>query len=58
MEETEAIIDKIQNYSGLAIRQNIHSVKAMKTAVWCLLFYMCSSDESPNPELCPKRGDS
>lgn len=58
MEETEAIIDKIQNYSGLAIRQNIHSVKAMKTAVWYILFHMCSSDESPNHELCPKRGDS
>ena len=55
---TESVIDKIQNYYGMAIRQNVHNVEAMKKAVWAVLFHLSSSDDKPNHGLCPQGSDS
>ena len=51
---TYDMIDRIQNYYGMAIRQNTNSVSEMKKAVWALFFHVSSTDENPKHQLCPK----
>lgn len=55
---TFAAISEIQNYYGLAIRRNVHSLEAMKMAVWAEYFHLGSSNESPAHQMCPKGADS
>lgn len=55
---THAAINEIQNYYGLAIRRNVHSLESMKAAVWAEYFHLSSSNDSPMHELCPKGTDS
>lgn len=55
---TDKVINRLQRDYGLAIRQNTHSVEAMKKAVWALYFHTSSTDEKPEHGLCPKRPDS
>uniref|UniRef100_A0A1B6KE61 Mutator-like transposase domain-containing protein n=1 Tax=Graphocephala atropunctata TaxID=36148 RepID=A0A1B6KE61_9HEMI len=55
---TNAAINEIQNYYGLAIRRNVHSLDSMKTAVWAEYFHLGSSNESPAHSMCPKGADS
>ena len=42
---TDAIIDKLQNYYGIAIRSNVGNMEGMKQAVLASLFH-CASNES------------
>ena len=42
---TDAIIDKLQNYYGIAIRSNVGNLEGMKQAVLASLFH-CASNES------------
>lgn len=55
---TDAIIDKIQNYYGLAIRRHSNNVENMKRAVWAMYFHMCSTDDEPQHGLCPPGEES
>lgn len=55
---TEAIINKLTVYYGLAIRRNVESVKEMKKAIVSTLDHYCSTDESPRHENCPSGADS
>ncbi|KAJ4447696.1 hypothetical protein ANN_09704 [Periplaneta americana] len=55
---TEAVIDQIQNYYGMAIRQNVNSAENMRKAVWAVLFHISSSDDKPNHGLCPEGRNS
>lgn len=55
---TDATIDIIQNYYGLAIRQNTESVEKMRTAVWALFCHISSTDDNPQHALCPKGEES
>ena len=55
---TDAEIDKLQQYYGLAIRRNVNDVKAMQRAVWATYFHKCSTDDKPIHQLCPKGSDS
>ena len=55
---TNKVIHTLQNYYGIAIRQNTDSLIDMINAVWASLYHVASSDESPNHFMCPTGGDS
>ena len=50
---TDRIIDKIQNYYGIAIRQNVGNIEEMKKAILAVLFHCASSKEKPYHTYCP-----
>ena len=43
---TNAMIDRLQNYYGIAIRQNKNNLKKMQAAVRAALFHVASSKEN------------
>ena len=50
---TDAMIDKIQNYYGIAIRHNSgKDVKTMKEAIWGAFFHVASSKENEWHDHC------
>lgn len=52
---TNASINTIQLYYGLAIRRNAgEGVSKMQTAIWATYFHLCSTNENPQHNLCPK----
>ena len=55
---TDDMIDRIQNYYGMAIRQNTTNVSDMRKTVWALFFHVSSTDENPQHMLCPKGTES
>ena len=50
---TDAVVDKIQNYYGVAIRSNIGKLKDMQNAIWAIYFNMIMgpSNETVNEQL-------
>ncbi|GFX77790.1 uncharacterized protein TNCV_1107071 [Trichonephila clavipes] len=55
---TDAEIDKLQRYYGLAIRNNSGNLSAMKQAIWAIFFHKISTDLYPQHGLCPLGDDS
>ncbi|KAJ4444118.1 hypothetical protein ANN_05907 [Periplaneta americana] len=55
---TDGMIDKLQNYYGQAIRNNLHSLQDMRSAVWATYFHELSTDDDPQHGLCPKGDNS
>ncbi|GFS73765.1 uncharacterized protein TNCV_1458101 [Trichonephila clavipes] len=55
---TDAEIDKLQRYYGLAIRNNSGNLSAMKQAIWAIFFHKISTDLNPQHSLCPLGDDS
>ena len=55
---TNAMIDKMQNYYGIAIRFNIGNVEEMKKAVLASFFHYASSQSRPFHHCCPDGSDS
>ncbi|GFV13813.1 uncharacterized protein TNCV_3695251 [Trichonephila clavipes] len=55
---TDAVIDKLQRYYGLAIRNNSGNLSAMKQAIWAIFFHKISTDLNPQHGLCPLGDDS
>lgn len=51
---SQAAIDQLQTYYGLAIRRNIDSLDNMMKDIWALYFHKLSSDSDPHHGLCPK----
>ena len=55
------ICDKMQNYFGEAIKNNVGDVEAMRNAVWAIYYHMIKGDSTSLDELhtyCPKTQDS
>ena len=50
---TDAMIDKMQNYYGIAIRSNVGDLRGMKKAVHATLFHCASNDARPLHDHCP-----
>lgn len=50
---TDVLIDRLQNYYGIAIRANVGDLHAMKQATSASLFHCSSNDEAPRHGLCP-----
>ena len=55
---TDKIIDRLQNYYGMAIRSNVGDLDTMKTAIFAVLFHVCSSEKSNYHVHCPPGADS
>ncbi|GFV11334.1 uncharacterized protein TNCV_3724231 [Trichonephila clavipes] len=55
---TEAEIDRLQAYYGLAIRRNLSSVKDMQQAIWVIFLHKLSTDEKPQHGFCPSDTDT
>ena len=51
-------MDVLQNYYGLAIRENLDNVDEMAKAVKASLLHVASTEENPQHHLCPKGKDS
>ena len=50
---TDEIIDRLQNYFGIAIRTNIGDLSGMKSAIAAVLFHVASTKEKPWHVHCP-----
>lgn len=50
---TDNMIDKLQNYYGIALRSNVVSVNAMKKAIYASLFHVASSAKENWHSHCP-----
>ncbi|GFT57004.1 transposable element Tcb1 transposase [Trichonephila clavipes] len=50
---TDAEIDKLQRYYGLAVRNNTDIINSMKRAIWATYFHKASTDARPQHGLCP-----
>ena len=55
---TDKKIDKLQNYYGIGIRRNTHSLEAMQKAARAVLFHVASSATKNYHDYCPKGADS
>lgn len=55
---TQALIDKLQNYFGIALRSNTESVEKMKRAIWASMFHVAANDSQPLHAKCPLGEDS
>lgn len=51
---TDVLIDRLQNYYGIAIRANVGNLQAMKQATLASLFHCSSTDNCPRHGLCPE----
>ena len=50
---TDAMIDKMQNYYGIAIRANVGNLNAMKNSILASFFHCASSESRPLHQYCP-----
>ena len=55
---TDGKIDILQNYYGLAIRENINSTSQMAAVIEAALYHVASTDENPQHHFCPDGQDS
>ena len=55
---TNVIIDKLQNYYGIAVRSNVGNLEGMKAAIHASLFHVASSEKNQWHQHCPDGGDS
>ena len=55
---TDSLIDKLQNYYGIAIRSNIGNLKGMKSAIYASIFHCAASDRRNLHHHCPDGPDS
>ena len=57
-ELTGNIIDRLQNYFGIAIRTNVNNLEGMKKAVAAVLFHVASTNEKSWHTHCPDGANS
>lgn len=50
---TDKTINELQQYYGMAIRNNTNNLESMKKAVWATYFHKLSNDRQPVHSLCP-----
>ena len=55
---TEALIDRLQNYYGIAIRSNVGNLEKMKQSIHATLFHVASSDVNNWHQHCPEGKES
>ena len=54
---TDKVIDKIQNYYGQAIRNNVDDLEMMRNDIWAISKYMIENNDIPlsgQHNKCPK----
>ena len=55
---TDGKIDVLQNYYGLAVRENLDDVNKMAKAIKAVVYHVASTDSNPQHHLCPDGDDS
>ena len=55
---TDSVIDKLQNYFGIALRSNVGDLQKMQDAILACLFHVASSENDNFRVYCPKTYDS
>ena len=55
---TDSVIDKLQNYFGIALRSNVGDLQKMQDAILASLFHVASSENNNFHVYCPKTYDS
>jgi hypothetical protein len=55
---TDGKIDILQNYYGLAIRENSNDVQKMAVGIQAALYHVASTDAKPQHHLCPDGKES
>ena len=55
---TDSMVDRSQNYYGIAIRSSVGDLPKMKKAIGAVLFHCASSKENEWHSNCPKGSDS
>ena len=55
---TKKVIDKLQNYYGMAIFSNVGDLRGMMMAVQATLHHMTSTDDWPVHHMCPEGENS
>ena len=55
---TDAMIDKLQNYYGIAIRSNVNDLNGMKKSIHATLFHCASNNNRPLHDHCPSGASS
>ena len=55
---TDSIIDKLQNYFGIALRCKVSNVKELKNSILANMFHVASSTDCNYHTYCPKSNDS
>lgn len=50
---TDKTINELQQYYGMAIRNNTNNLENMRKAVWATYFHKLSNDSQPLHSLCP-----
>jgi len=55
---TDSIIDRFQNFYGIAIRSNVGDLDKMKKAIYAVLFHVSSSSKNVWHDHCPDGKDS
>ena len=55
---TNGKIDVLQNYYGLAVRENLDDVNKMAKAIKAVVYHVASTDSNPQHHLCPDGDDS
>ena len=55
---TQKIVDTLQNYYGMVIRNNTHLLADMVNAVLAAFYHVANTDENPIHTLCPVGEDS
>ena len=55
---TDGKVDVLQNYYGLAVRENLHDVDQMAKAIKASLYHVALTDANPQHHLCPSGNES
>jgi len=55
---TDVVIDRLQNYYGVAVRSNFGNLKEMQSGVMAALFHMASSKDNDYHTHCPTGPES
>ena len=55
---TDQLVNKLQNYFGLALRSNLNDIEKMHRAVLAILYHRASSDSKPMHQYCPEGAGS
>ena len=55
---TDSVIDKLQNYFGIALHSKVGNVKEMQSAILASMFHIALSEASNYHIYCPKTSDS
>ena len=55
---TDKLIDTLQTYYGMAIRQHGDDLQGMAKAIWVGFVHRVSTDDAPQHQFCPVGKDS